>query len=159
MKERITHGPEETRALGAALGNILQPGDLVCLEGELGAGKTTFVQGIANGWGSADQVTSPTFVLVNAYRRHDGQRLYHMDAYRLGNAAEAEDLDLDAMLATAPLVVEWADRIQDALPDFTFKIRIFDLGLDERKFLIKADTPHRLKRLIHLDTASMNRRN
>ena len=143
----ITHGPEQTRALGAALGGMLSPGDLVCLEGDLGAGKTTFVQGLAAGWGTTDQVTSPTFVIINEYRRADGLRLYHMDAYRLGSSAEAEDLDLDAYLAVSPLVVEWADRIPEALPDASFSIRIADLDGDDRKFTIESDSPDRLRQL------------
>lgn len=147
MTDWITHSPEETRALGAALGRILAAGDLICLEGDLGAGKTTFVQGLAAGWGSTDQVTSPTFVLINEYRRPDGRRLYHMDAYRLGSSAEADDLDLDAYLATAPLVVEWADRIPEALPDAAFSIRIIDMDADDRKFTIESDPPDRLRQL------------
>jgi tRNA threonylcarbamoyladenosine biosynthesis protein TsaE len=97
---------------------------VVCLIGELGSGKTTLVQGIAAGWGSLDPVSSPTYVLVNVYRQLDGKRLYHLDAYRLGSALEAIDLDLDFMLATGPLVVEWAERVQEALPDERLKVTL-----------------------------------
>jgi len=114
--EFISRSPEQTRRLGMRFGALLQVGDLICLAGDLGSGKTTFVQGIASGWGSLDQVTSPTFVLVNVYRGGDGRRLYHLDAYRLSNAAQAVDLDLDAMLESGPLVVEWADHVREALP-------------------------------------------
>ena len=96
------------------LGALVEPGDTIHLIGDLGAGKTTLVQGMANGWGSLDPVSSPTFVLVNVYRRPNGQRLFHLDAYRLSGAMEAEDLDLEALLTSGPLVVEWADRIQAA---------------------------------------------
>lgn len=98
------------------MGELLKPGDLICLSGELGAGKTTMVQGIAQGWGTTDRVTSPTFVLVNQYRRSDGGELNHLDAYRLENVFEAEDLDPELMLEKGALVVEWADRISAALP-------------------------------------------
>ncbi len=98
------------------LGALLEPGDVVCLQGDLGAGKTTLVQGIASGWGSLDPVSSPTFVLVNLYRRLDGSRLYHLDAYRMSGPAEALDLDLDELLMAGSLVIEWADRIRSALP-------------------------------------------
>jgi tRNA threonylcarbamoyladenosine biosynthesis protein TsaE len=74
------------------------------------------VQGIAQGWGSLDQVSSPTFVLVNQYRRPDGVALHHMDAYRMRDAAEAEDLDLDILLETGAMVVEWPERIRAVLP-------------------------------------------
>jgi len=114
--EFISRGPEQTRRIGARLGGLLRPGDLVGLEGLLGSGKTTFVQGIAQGWGSLDPVTSPTFVLVNVYRQVQGGHLYHLDAYRLENAGEGEELDLDQMLEDGPLVVEWPERILSALP-------------------------------------------
>lgn len=114
--EFFSRSAEQTRRLGMRLGALLQPGDLICLNGDLGAGKTTLVQGIANGWGTLDAVSSPTFVLVNTYRRPDRQNLYHLDAYRLANAAEGEDLDLDLMLTSGALVVEWAERIQSVLP-------------------------------------------
>jgi tRNA threonylcarbamoyladenosine biosynthesis protein TsaE len=99
------------------LGALLKPGDLVALVGELGSGKTTLVQGIAAGWGTFDQVTSPTFVLVNVYRHTAGWRLFHLDAYRLNGTAEAIDLDLDAMLDQGPMIVEWAERVQAVLPE------------------------------------------
>jgi tRNA threonylcarbamoyladenosine biosynthesis protein TsaE len=114
--EFISRSAEQTRRIGMRLGALLRPGDLVCLVGDLGAGKTTLVQGIAAGWGSLDAGNSPTFVLVNVYRRVDGGRLYHLDAYRLSGAAEAIDLDLEALLEGGPLVIEWAERIQGALP-------------------------------------------
>ncbi len=79
----FSRSPEQTRRLGARLGAVLRPGDVICLQGDLGAGKTTFVQGVAQGWGSLDSVSSPTFVIVNEYRRADGDLLFHMDAYRL----------------------------------------------------------------------------
>lgn len=115
--EFFSRSAAQTRRVGMRLGELLQPGDLVCLVGDLGSGKTTLVQGIAAGWGSPDPATSPTFVLVNLYRRPDGGRLFHLDAYRLNGPAEAQDLDLDTLLSTGPLVVEWADRIETALPE------------------------------------------
>ncbi len=113
--EFFSRSPEQTRRLGIRLGTLLQTGDVVCLSGDLGAGKTTLVQGVAQGWGSLDTVSSPTFVLVNEYRRPDGRCLYHLDAYRLANWLEAEDLDLDRMLESGPLVIEWPERIKQVL--------------------------------------------
>jgi tRNA threonylcarbamoyladenosine biosynthesis protein TsaE len=123
--EFFSRSPEQTRRLGMRLGALLQPGDLICLIGDLGSGKTTLVQGVARGWGSLDTVSSPTFVLVNVYRRPDGKKLHHMDAYRLQNALEAEDLDIDLMLDQGPLLMEWAERVEDALPanHLTIKMR------------------------------------
>jgi tRNA threonylcarbamoyladenosine biosynthesis protein TsaE len=122
--EFFSRSAEQTRRVGMRLGGLLKIGDVVCLIGELGSGKTTLVQGIAAGWGSLDPVSSPTYVLVNVYRQLDGKRLYHLDAYRLGSALEAIDLDLDFMLATGPLVVEWAERVQEALPDERLKVTL-----------------------------------
>jgi len=114
--EFLSRSADQTRRVGMHLGAALTIGDIICLEGELGSGKTTFVQGVAAGWGSLDPVSSPTFVLVNLYRRNDSQKLAHLDAYRLDDSADAEALDLDSMLLSGPLVVEWAGRIDLALP-------------------------------------------
>jgi tRNA threonylcarbamoyladenosine biosynthesis protein TsaE len=117
--EIISRSAEQTRRVGMRLGALLQPRDVVQLSGELGSGKTTLVQGISAGWGSLDQVTSPTFVLVNVYRRLDGQHLYHLDAYRMSGAAEAWDLDLEIMQESGAMLVEWAERVRDAFtPEF-----------------------------------------
>jgi tRNA threonylcarbamoyladenosine biosynthesis protein TsaE len=112
----LSQSSEQTRHLGMRLGAHLQAGDVICLQGELGAGKTTFVQGLAAGWGSLDAVSSPTFVLVNVYRRSDGGQLFHFDTYRVESAPEAEELDLDAMLSSGPLVIEWPERMAGVLP-------------------------------------------
>jgi tRNA threonylcarbamoyladenosine biosynthesis protein TsaE len=114
--EFFSHSPEQTRRLGMRLGALLQPGDLVCLQGDLGAGKTTLVQGVAQGWGAMDAVSSPTFVLVNAYRRPDSSQLFHFDAYRIDSPGEAEELDMDNLLSQGPLVIEWPERVETSLP-------------------------------------------
>jgi tRNA threonylcarbamoyladenosine biosynthesis protein TsaE len=107
--EFFSRSPEQTRRVGMRLGNLLQSGDVICLQGDLGAGKTTFVQGMAQGWGSLDPVSSPTFIIVNIYRRPDKGQLFHMDAYRLDSTPEAAELDLDEMLAQGSLLIEWPD--------------------------------------------------
>ena len=112
----FSRSPEQTRRIGMRLGGALQPGDVICLQGDLGAGKTTLVQGIAQGWGSLDSVSSPTFIIVNVYRGGDEARLFHMDAYRLDSAPEAEELDLEAMLSQGPLLIEWPERMDGLVP-------------------------------------------
>jgi tRNA threonylcarbamoyladenosine biosynthesis protein TsaE len=125
--QTTTTSPQQTRALGQKLGALLQPGDLVCLQGDLGAGKTTFVQGLAAGWGALDEVSSPTFVIVNIYRGAGENRLFHLDTYRIESTAEAEELDLDSMLVQGSLLIEWPERIRPVLPagrlwiTFTYK--------------------------------------
>jgi len=136
--EFFTRGPEQTRRLGIRLGALLQPGDLVCLSGDLGSGKTTLVQGIARGWGTLDPVTSPTFILVNEYRHADGQILHHLDAYRMQSALEAEDLDVDLMLEEGPLVVEWPERIDAALPDGRLSVALRWMTEDQRGMVVSA---------------------
>ncbi len=116
MASILSKSPQQTRELGRKLGKLLQPGDLLCLQGDLGAGKTTLTQGIAEGWGSIDPVSSPTFVMVNLYRAQDGTPLYHMDAYRIESLPEAAQIGIDDMLAEGALILEWPERIEALLP-------------------------------------------
>jgi tRNA threonylcarbamoyladenosine biosynthesis protein TsaE len=136
--EVISRSPNQTRRVGMRLGELLQPGDVICLEGNLGAGKTTLVQGIASGWGSYDSVTSPSYVLVNVYRRLDQEQLFHLDAYRLAGSQEAIDLDLDAMISQGPMLVEWADKIKDALPEDYLWFRMRLISDEQRDFIVHA---------------------
>ena len=120
------------------LGGLLQPGDLICLQGDLGAGKTTLVQGMAQGWGSLDAVSSPTFVLVNQYRRPDGRQLFHMDAYRLESGPEAAELDIDLMLTEGALMVEWPERVNSVLPHEELWINMDYIAEEQRQMRFKA---------------------
>ncbi|GAB4477433.1 MAG: tRNA (adenosine(37)-N6)-threonylcarbamoyltransferase complex ATPase subunit type 1 TsaE [Anaerolineales bacterium] len=148
--EFISRSPEQTRRLGARIGALLQTGDLLCLSGELGSGKTTLVQGITSGWGSTDRVNSPTFVLVNVYRHPQGKRLYHLDAYRIRHPAEAEELDIQAMLESGPLVVEWAERIQTILPAANLWITLRWVDDEQRDMVFKANGEYYLRLLTEL---------
>jgi tRNA threonylcarbamoyl adenosine modification protein YjeE len=105
---------EETQALAARIGAQLQAGDLIVLTGELGAGKTTFTQGLGEGLGVRPGIISPTFVLVRVHPSlGDGPDLVHVDAYRLESAGEIDDIDLENTLDTAVTVVEWGrDRVE-----------------------------------------------
>jgi tRNA threonylcarbamoyladenosine biosynthesis protein TsaE len=134
----FSRSPEQTRRLGVRLGGALQAGDVICLQGDLGAGKTTFVQGIAQGWGSRDSVSSPTFIIVNVYRRGDEAQLFHMDAYRLDSAPEAEELDLDSMLTQGPLLIEWPDRMNGLVPGERLWVQFEHLDEEERQMKFKA---------------------
>jgi tRNA threonylcarbamoyladenosine biosynthesis protein TsaE len=136
--EFFSRSPEQTRRIGMRLGGLLQPGDLICLQGELGAGKTTLVQGMAQGWGSLDAVSSPTFILVNEYRRPNGEMFYHMDAYRLESGLEAAELDLDLMLGEGALVIEWPERISTVLPGEELRIQLDPIGEEQRQMRFKA---------------------
>ena len=136
--EIISRSTEQTRRVGLRLGPLLRPGDVICLIGDLGAGKTTLVQGLAAGWGSLDPVSSPTFMLVNMYRRADDALLHHLDAYRLSGPSEALDLDIDEMLFKGSLVIEWADRIENALPSERIWVTMNWCGDTQRDLLFTA---------------------
>jgi tRNA threonylcarbamoyladenosine biosynthesis protein TsaE len=135
----FSRSPEQTRRFGIRLGSLLKTGDIVCLAGDLGAGKTTFVQGVARGWGALDPVSSPTFILVNVYRRPDGMTLSHLDAYRLGSADEAEDLDLIPMMENGPVVIEWPEKIQAVIPRDNLWISLRWLADEQRGLLFKGN--------------------
>jgi len=134
----FSRSPDQTRRIGARLGSVLRTGDVICLQGDLGAGKTTFVQGLAQGWGSLDSVSSPTFIIVNEYRCSGEGKLYHMDAYRLDSAPEAEELDLDSMLADGALLIEWPERIDGLIPEEHLWIQLEHKGEEERMMKFKA---------------------
>lgn len=133
-----SRSPQQTRNIGMRLGGVLQAGDVICLQGDLGAGKTTFVQGIAKGWGSLDPVSSPTFVIVNVYRRADRSQLFHMDAYRLDSTPEAEELDMDSMLAQGPLLIEWPERINGLVPKERLWVQLAHIDEEEREMKFKS---------------------
>lgn len=112
---------------------------MVCLQGDLGAGKTTLVQGLAQGWGSLDDVSSPTFVLVNEYRRPDGARLFHMDAYRLESEPEAAELDIDRMVTEGALVIEWPERVKGFLPTECLHVSLELVAEEQRQMRFEAN--------------------
>lgn len=114
----VSNSAAQTERLGVRLGELLKPGDLVCLAGDLGAGKTCLARGISRGWGSIVSATSPTFTLVNEYPRAlDGLPLLHLDCYRLQGAHDALAIGLDDFLdRMGVMMIEWPERIEAALP-------------------------------------------
>jgi len=130
MLTRATQTADETRALAARLGARLRPGDVVLLEGDLGAGKTTFVQGLAEGLGVRAPVTSPTFTLIQEYPGPNFP-LFHFDLYRLGGPEEIADLGFDEYLERGGVVVvEWAERLGWLTPPEHLRVRI-EIAEDE----------------------------
>ncbi len=123
--EVFTADADATRAVGGAIGACARAGDVVVLTGELGAGKTTFVQGLGVGLGVRGDVTSPTFVISRVHPSLGiGPALVHVDAYRLGDGAELDDLDLDSLVAGAVTVVEWGEGIAEALSDDRLRVHL-----------------------------------
>ena len=137
-----THSAAQTRALGARLARLMgdPPGAIIALSGDLGAGKTTFTQGLAQGLGVGASVTSPTFVLINRYVGADGRVLQHADCYRLSNAAaEMWDVGLvDLFAGDDIVVVEWADRIPGLFPDDYLEMAFAYLDEDRRQICLTA---------------------
>jgi tRNA threonylcarbamoyladenosine biosynthesis protein TsaE len=123
--EAVAGSAEEARALGERLASVLRAGDLVLLAGELGAGKTTFAQGVGAGLRVRGQVTSPTFVISRVHPSlAGGPALVHVDAYRLGGVAELDDLDLDTSLDDAVTLVEWGAGVAEGLNDTRLEVTI-----------------------------------
>ena len=134
----ITNGPEETEALGARLARALEPGAVVAFTGDLGAGKTAFVRGLARGLGIRDRVTSPTFTVVNEY---EGGRLplFHFDLYRLGSADELFDIGWEDYLARGGVcAVEWSERMEELLEPGTIRVDL-RRGEDESRRVITVE--------------------
>ena len=136
--ELDSNSPQQTEAIGRALGLAAEGGELLGLIGELGAGKTRLVKGIAAGLGLKDQgqVRSPTFVLI---REHPGRlRLFHVDAYRLQGPAELLSLGLDEILDHGGLTaVEWADRVGDLLPPDRLDLDFAIIGSNQRRITFR----------------------
>ena len=134
----ITNSPEETEALGARLARALEPGAVVAFTGDLGAGKTAFVRGLARGLGIRDRVTSPTFTVVNEY---EGGRLplFHFDLYRLGCADELFDIGWEDYLARGGVcAVEWSERMEELLEPGTIRVDL-RRGEDEDRRVITVE--------------------
>ena len=139
--------PEETQALGERLGRVLQAGDVVSLVGELGAGKTCLVQGLARGLGvESERVASPTFTIVN---QHMGRvTLYHVDLYRLESARELEEIGLgDYLEGGGVAVVEWFDRFPDWQPPDRIELELEITGEESRRIRASATGPSAQARL------------
>ncbi|PYN97497.1 MAG: tRNA (adenosine(37)-N6)-threonylcarbamoyltransferase complex ATPase subunit type 1 TsaE [Candidatus Rokuibacteriota bacterium] len=132
----VSASPEDTEVAGERLGRTLGPGDVVALTGELGAGKTCFVQGIARGVGVTTRPTSPTFVLINEYRGR--LPVHHVDAYRTNSVTELADLGLEEMIdGDAVTVIEWAEKAGPLLPKRTIHVHIEGVGDEPRTIRIE----------------------
>ncbi len=135
-----TSSAAETAALARTLSAFLQAGDVLALDGDLGAGKTTFVQGLARGLGSPENATSPTFVLMRIYRGR--LPIYHFDVYRIEQIEELDDIGAEEYFwGDGVAVVEWADRIVSALPSDRLEVRFESSGLTQRKIHLSGHGP------------------
>ena len=133
----ISHSETQTRRLGARLAVSLNSGDVLALVGELGSGKTRWVQGVCQGLEVTDIVNSPTFTLVNEYIGR--LPVYHIDLYRLGDVTEIFSLGLEDYLYGAGVsLIEWADRAEDYLPDDYLIVELYHLEETKRRIVLRA---------------------
>ena len=134
--EFITHSPEQTEEIGAALGKILTPGTILAYEGDLGAGKTAFTRGLARGLGAADMVTSPTYTIVNEYL--SGRLpLFHFDMYRLASSDDLWDIGWEDYLERGGVcAVEWSENVDDAMENAIY-VTIYKTGEESRRIVIE----------------------
>ena len=131
----ITNSPEETERVGAALGRVLPAGTILAYRGDLGAGKTAFTRGLARGLGAKEQVTSPTYTIVNEYLS-GRMPLFHFDMYRLASSDDLWDIGWEDYLERGGVcAVEWSENVRDAMED-AITVCIQKLGEDSRKITI-----------------------
>jgi tRNA threonylcarbamoyladenosine biosynthesis protein TsaE len=135
----ISYSAEQTARLGMRLGALLQPGDLLCLSGDMGAGKTVFAAGVGRGWGAKPPLTSPTYNLVHVHSRaKDKNRLYHLDCYRLSSVMEAESIGLDDILTGNTIAIfEWPEHVLEQLPAERLWIELRILEPTRRNFMME----------------------
>jgi tRNA threonylcarbamoyladenosine biosynthesis protein TsaE len=132
----ISHSESQTRRLGARLASFLQPGDVLALSGELGSGKTRWVQGVCRGMGVTAPVVSPTFTLVNEYAGR--LPVYHIDLYRLNDASEVITFGLeDYLYGNGISLIEWAERAGDFLPPDHLIVELFHLEETKRRVVLR----------------------
>jgi tRNA threonylcarbamoyladenosine biosynthesis protein TsaE len=139
MLKYSTESVEETSRIGEQLGRLLSKGNIVCLSGDLGAGKTAFTQGIAKGMGVKDYVTSPTYTIINEY---EGRLpLYHFDVYRLNDVSEMYELGYEEyFFGDGVVVLEWADIVRDIIPGERLWITILNTKGDNSREIIMEPT-------------------
>ena len=134
--EYITNSPEETEAVGAGLGKVLTPGSIIAYKGDLGAGKTAFTRGLARGLGATEQVTSPTYTIVNEYLS-GRMPLFHFDMYRLPDSDSLFDIGWEDYLERGGVcAVEWSENVADAMEDAII-ISIEKTGEDSRRITVE----------------------
>lgn len=134
MVEIESHSIEETRSIGHKVGKRLRPGDMICLNGDLGAGKTTLTKAIAEALGIDDTITSPSFTIVNEY--YGDVNLYHFDVYRIDDIEEMYDLGYEEYFYSDGIcVIEWSDMIEEILPKERLVITLLNTGTDDSRLI------------------------
>lgn len=135
IKERLTTSSAQTKNLASELAKTLKPPCVLAFYGNLGAGKTTFIQGLADGLGIKQRILSPTFVFIRSYNLPTGGKFHHVDLYRIEQGANLEVLGLKEILADKDsiIAIEWPEKAEHFLPKNTVKIKLESVGENERK--------------------------
>lgn len=139
MKKIITNNFVETQQIGLEFAKTLKGGEVICLYGDLGSGKTTFVQGLAKGLGIEKKIISPTFIIMRTYRIQNSKNFYHVDLYRIAESKDVESLGLLEIMKDKDniVVIEWPERIEDLLPEKRIDIIFAYLDEDKREIVVK----------------------
>ncbi|HEX8932564.1 MAG TPA: tRNA (adenosine(37)-N6)-threonylcarbamoyltransferase complex ATPase subunit type 1 TsaE [Patescibacteria group bacterium] len=139
MKKIITNNFVETQQIGLEFAKTLKGGEVICLYGDLGSGKTTFVQGLAKGLGIEKKIISPTFIIMRTYRIQNSKNFYHVDLYRIEESKDVESLGLLEIMKDKDniVVIEWPERIEDLLPEKRIDIIFAYLDEDKREIVVK----------------------
>lgn len=145
--DAVTHSPAQTIAIGERLGQLLRAGDVVCLQGELGSGKTCLTQGIGAGMHVLGVINSPTFVFVNEYpSANKGPYLYHVDLYRVADQIEILGLGIeDYIYGDGVTVIEWADRAREVMPRQRLWITLIHTDQMKRTLIFEPTGQHYIK--------------
>jgi len=138
--ELVSYSVEQTSQVGYHLGQLLAAGDVICLAGDLGAGKTVFARGVGIGWGALESVTSPTFTLIHEHHRaQDSQVLYHVDCYRLQGTDDAWGIGLEDVLhGDGSVLIEWPEHVQAVLPAERLWVQFNILDDTQRQMTVRA---------------------
>jgi tRNA threonylcarbamoyladenosine biosynthesis protein TsaE len=139
MESVTSNNSQETEKLGFEFASKIISGDIICLYGDLGSGKTTFVQGLASGLGISERIISPTFVIVRQHSLENNKTFYHIDLYRLENESELQNIGLSDIFSdkNTIVLVEWAERLGKYLPEKRWDIRFQHLEKDKRQISIQ----------------------
>lgn len=142
----ISLSADQTKRLGMRLGQLLQPGDIVCLSGDMGAGKTVFAAGLGTGWGASTPLTSPTYNLVHQHSRDaDSSYLHHLDCYRLTGEHDADSIGIDTILdGKGVVVIEWAEQIESTLPKNRLWVELRVVDETRRNIIFEGEGQHYL---------------
>lgn len=140
----MSHSSEQTRRLGYRLGKLLTAGDIVCLCGDMGTGKTVFSSGIGLGWGAQEPLTSPTHALLHQHQHAETTHtLYHLDCYRMQSLEDIEAIGFEDLLdGQSTILIEWAERIENLLPESYLWVDLRAIEATKRNFLLNARGKH-----------------